>query len=161
MLIRFETLQAQQLSGLLVENPVFSNEETSQLWRGFRSRLKELSWQEGDDLFSVQVFSENQQGQIEQRWAAARHEGKVPDGMQSLKLPAGLYAVFLYRGSRNGFEEFILDKFLNVIPSYSLQIDDRPHFQRMGPAFNPFSDESEEEVWIPVKPISEGTLRRL
>jgi 4-carboxymuconolactone decarboxylase len=161
MLIRFETLQAQHLIGQMVENPVFSTEETSHLWRGFRSRLKELSWQEGDDLVSIQVFSENKQGLVQQRWAAARHEGEVPEGMQCLKLPAGLYAVFLYWGGRQGFEEFILDKFRNVIPSYSLQMDERPHFQRMGPAFNPFSDESEEEVWIPVKPVSEGLAYRL
>ena len=54
MLIRFETLQSQHLIGQLVENPVFSTGETSHLWRGFRSQLREILPEKETALYSVQ-----------------------------------------------------------------------------------------------------------
>lgn len=160
MLIRFETLQALRLSGHAVQNPVFSTEETSILWRSFRAKLKELHFPEGEELFSVQLHEKNNPGRILQRWAAAPAE-LLSGEMDSLEMPGGLYAVFLYRGGMAGFESFLISAFEKTIPSFDLLIDHRPHFQLLGKGFNPFSEESEEEVWIPVKPLSSSLDYRL
>lgn len=160
MLIRFETLKVLRLSGQVVQHPDFSPVETSFLWRGFRAKLKEQTFPEESPLYSVQLHEQNQHGKILQRWAAAEME-QVPEGLESIEIPGGLYAVFLYSGGMARFETFLRDAFGKQIPSFSLAIDNRPHFQLLGKNFNPFSEESEEEVWIPVKPEYSGIEYRL
>lgn len=149
MLLRFETLSEKKLVGQCINHPDFSVEETSRLWRAFRSQLSEILPEKETHLYSVQ-FHENAVGNISQRWAAAEVPGNIPEGMKALKIPQGLYAVFLYRGGRNGFEEFMKNQIFHTIPAYGMQTDFRPWFQLMGKGFNPFSDDSEEEVWIPL-----------
>ena len=149
MLIRFENLQALSLRGQFVTNPDFSPVETSSLWRGFRSRLKELNFSEDQTLWSVQLHNPEHPGKIAQRWAAAPAH-LLSGEMEKLEIPGGLYAVFLYRGGMAGFESFLIDAFQQKLPSLSLALDKRPHFQLLGKNFNPFSEDSEEEVWIPV-----------
>ena len=160
MFTRFETLSPKKLTGHYVQNPDFSPEETSSLWRGFRAKLKELNFPEGEELFSVQLHENGNSGRILQRWAAARTE-LLSGEMESLEIKDGLYAVFLYRGGMAGFESFLINAFVKTIPSFGLGIDNRPHFQVLGKGFDPFSEESEEEVWIPVKPLNSGLDFRL
>jgi len=150
MLIRFETIKETSLLGHCVQQPVFSPEETSTLWRGFRGKIREMNFPDERELWSVQVHQAEHTGRILQRWAAAEMDVLAP-GFEALEIPSGLYAVFLYRGGMAGFESFLINAFEETLPSYSLSIDNRPHFQLLGKGFNPFSEESEEEVWIPVK----------
>ncbi len=161
MLLRFESLKPTRLTGLFVENPDFSPEETSALWRGFRGRLDELELEKGASLFSLQIYSGIKAGEIHQRWAAAESPSVLPAGMHQMEIPVGLYAVFLYRGGMAGFEAFLRDAIFQKLPALSLDLDDRPHFQLLGEGFNPFSESSEEEVWIPVRPRFEGLENQL
>jgi AraC family transcriptional regulator len=155
MLLRIEAISEKKLSGDYVENPVFTPEETSMLWRGFRSKLADMLPELPDYLYSVQLHTE-EFGKITLRWAAFEFSDSIPENMQLLEIPAGLYAVFLFRGGPAGFEDFLRKQVSEILPSLNLKPDQRPWFQRMGKAFNPFSEESEEEVWIPVMPVEVG-----
>jgi 4-carboxymuconolactone decarboxylase len=160
MLIRFESTQTRRLSGHAVQNPDFSPEETSSLWRVFRTELKQQNFPEEQPLYSVQLHDQHHPGIILQRWAAASSE-LISAEMEEMEIVGGLYAVFLYRGGMAGFESFLRNAFGQVLPSLSLCTDDRPHFQLLGKGFNPFSEDSEEEVWIPVRLEYSGPDYRL
>ena len=159
MLLRIEKLNFSRLRGHFVSNPVFSTEETSGLWRNFRALMAEKGIK--SDFYSVQIHEQNAPGKIIERWAAVKEGEGLPSGLQSLEIPAGLYAVFLYKGGAGGFVEFYQDQCSRAIPDLGLMLDERPHFQLLGDKFNPFSDDSEEEIWIPVKPGLDPDAYRL
>lgn len=107
------------------------------------------------DLISLQIyppgfdFSPNTQFE---KWAAIEVSDfeHVPDGMESLLLPEGLYAVFHYKGSSMDTRifQYIFGEWL---PKSGYQLNNRPHFEVLGEKYKNASPDSEEEIWIPVK----------
>lgn len=73
------------------------------------------------------------------------------DGLQTLEIPKGTYAIFNYQGksSDSTIWRFIYGKW---IPHSDWELDDRPHFERLGSNYKNDDHESEEEIWIPVRP---------
>ncbi len=89
-----------------------------------------------------------------EKWAAVEVEdfNGVPDEMETLKTPGGLYAVFLHKGpARKGVETYQYI-FRTWLPNSTYLLDNRPHFAVMGIKYKKDSPDSEEELWIPVKP---------
>ena len=74
----------------------------------------------------------------------------LPQGMESFVLEGGLYAVFDYKGSSTDMSiyQYIFSEW---IPNSAYTVDDRPHFEVLGPKYKNNSPDSEEEIWIPVK----------
>lgn len=87
-----------------------------------------------------------------EKWATVEVEdfASVPDGMKSFVLPTGLYAVFDYQGasSDNAIFQYIFSVW---IPNSNYTVDDRPHFEVLGPNYKNNDPNSEEEIWIPIK----------
>jgi len=71
--------------------------------------------------------------------------------MEKTTLPAGLYAVFLYKGSVTGIAEFYQNIFTKWLPTAGFDVDQRPHVEIMGEKYKNNDPSSEEEIWIPVK----------
>jgi AraC family transcriptional regulator len=86
-----------------------------------------------------------------EKWAAVEviDFENIPQELEKFVLKAGLYAVFYYKGlnSDNTIYEYIFRKWL---PESSYVLDDRPHFEVLGPKYKNNDENSEEEIWIPV-----------
>jgi AraC family transcriptional regulator len=137
----------------------FSDNRTPELWKGFMPRRKEIQNSIGSELYSLQIyeplFFDNFNPDTEfEKWAAVEVTDfdTVPDDMETFTLSGGLYAVFLYRGVASnaaGTFQYILGTWL---PDSDYSLDNRPHFEILGDKYKYEDPDSEEEIWIPVKP---------
>ena len=126
------------------------------LWRKFGTRRQYITNNITSDLFSIAVyepdfFSDFHPGRAFERWAAmeVKDFDHVPDELETLIVPAGLYAVFNYRGSGKNMAvfQYILESWL---PASGYKLDNRPHFEVLGEKYRHDSLDSEETIWIPV-----------
>ena len=129
---------------------------TADLWKSFMPRQKEITNNLSNDLFSLQIydndyFTDFRPDRKFEKWALAEVEdfNSIPDGMKTFELPAGMYAVFKHKGTETGIFNYIFSEWL---PNSGFQIDNRPHFEVLGEKYRNGSPDSEEEIWIPVKP---------
>ena len=75
--------------------------------------------------------------------------GDIPPGMERFTLPAGLYAVFHYRGLASDptiFQQI----FTQWLPASQYALDARPHFEVLGEKYKNDDPASEEDIWIPI-----------
>jgi AraC family transcriptional regulator len=137
----------------------FSDNKTAELWKGFMPRRKEIMKSIGTELYSMQLYDPkffsnfNPDAEFE-KWATIEVTDfeSVPDQMEAFRLEGGLYAVFLYRGTASAAADsfrYIMGEWL---PVSGYDLDNRPHFEILGEKYKNESPESEEELWIPIKP---------
>lgn len=145
------------LVGLKVEMN-YSNNLTSELWKRFMPMRAAIQHPLGSELYSVEqydadFFLDFDPTKLFIKWAAVqvKHGSEQPDSLEILQIPAGPYAVFLYRGNSAGASEFYQQIFSNWLSVEGLMPDDRPHFAKMGEKYKNNHPDSEEEIWIPVK----------
>lgn len=136
-----------------------ANNRTFELWRDFMPRRNEIGNKKGGELYSVQVYRkgyfENFNPSVEfEKWAAVEVSDVqgIPGGMESFVIPDGLYAVFVYKGKASEASEFFRYIFATWLPGSDYTVDDRPHFEVLGERYRNDGPDSEEDVWIPVKP---------
>jgi AraC family transcriptional regulator len=134
----------------------FVNDRTSEIWREFRAREKEISGRGGNESYSVKVYDSgysfaNFDPAAEfDTWAAA--EVSEPTGeFQTLRIPAGTYAVFAHKGSAAEAPRTFGYIFGEWLRHSGFELDDRPHFEVLPAGYDPFSPEAEEEIWIPIQ----------
>jgi AraC family transcriptional regulator len=149
-----KTIPSKKLVGMKLVMS-FADNKTGQLWQRFMPKRNEIRNNLTTDLISLQIylpgfdFSPNTPFE---KWAAIEVSDfeHVPDGMESLLLPEGLYAVFHYKGSSMDTRifQYIFGEWL---PKSGYQLDNRPHFEVLGAKYKNASPDSEEEIWIPVK----------
>ncbi len=133
---------------------------TQELWQAFMKRQREISrWKKGEKLYSLQQYPPGYFRDFDphnhfEKWAAIEiapgTEGK-PEDMDTLTIPGGLYAVFVYKGhpaQAPGFFRYIFGEWL---PQSAFTLDHRPHFEVLDERYNNDSADSEEDIWIPVK----------
>jgi AraC family transcriptional regulator len=152
---RIENLPEKKLVGQRIRMSLASN-RTGELWRNFmprRSEVKTIS----ANLFSMQVFDQSTDvGNISkefEKWAAMEvaNFNAVPTGMECFVMPTGLYAVFFYKGLSTDIRIF-QDIFGVWLPSSGYELDNRPHFELLGEKYKNNDPNSEEEIWVPIKP---------
>jgi len=155
MFLRIEDLPPTQLVGMSITNTL-ANDQTFKLWSRFMPRRKEIKDPQGNSFYAVQVY--HHQGPLTpetpfEKWAtmAVPSFENIPEGMKSLLLPAGLYAVFQYRGLAKDFPQLMQYIFGSWMPASDYAMDDRPHFELLGEKYKRSDPDSEEEVWIPVR----------
>lgn len=92
-----------------------------------------------------------------EKWAAKEvaDYNDVPDDMETFTLQGGLYAVFDYKGSSSDPSIFSYI-FGTWIPDAEFVLDDRPHFEVLGEKYRNEDPESEEQIYIPVRPKNSG-----
>ena len=158
MFLRIETIPEKKLIGKRLKMS-FANNRTGELWKSFMPLRKTIQQRLSPDLFSVQQYGES--FSIEQfnprlefeKWAAAEVSSfsDLPQGMESFLLPEGLYAVFLHKGTATDTKTFQYI-FQTWIPDSDYVLDNRPHFELLGEKYKNDQPDSEEEIWIPIKP---------
>ncbi len=154
---RIETLTAKKLIG---KRSIMSLEDntTGELWRSFMTRRKEIVNIIGTDLYSLQVYDPsyfenfNPENRFE-KWAAIEVNdfNNIPEGMNSMTLNGGLYAVFIYKGTASHGAKAFQYIFETWLPNSEFALDYRPHFEILGETYKNEDPESEEEIWIPIK----------
>lgn len=137
----------------------FTHYKIAELWSTFLPRRKEITNNLTNDLISLAVYQPTHFADFKptnefERWAAVEVADfdNVPVGMETFVLPGGLYAVFDYKGlsTDNSIFQYIYGIWL---PNSDYVLDDRPHFEVLGDKYKNNDPASEEEIWIPVKPI--------
>jgi AraC family transcriptional regulator len=157
---RIETMSEKKLIGKRIKMS-FSQNKTFELWRSFMPARKEIKNHTGSDLFSIEVYPPlffthfSPETEFE-KWAAVEVTdfNMVPVSMDTITVPGGLYAVFLYKGpasAGSNIYQYILGTWL---PDSVFSLDNRPHFALMGEKYKNEDPSSEEEFWIPIKPKS-------
>jgi AraC family transcriptional regulator len=157
MFLRTEILPEKKLVGQS-KRMSFANNITFHLWSGFMPRRKEIQQTIGTDLYSLEVYDDlsffknfNPSNEFS-KWAAVEVNSyeNVPEGMEQLELPEGLYAVFLYKGDHSGAVKAYNHIFMEWLPVSGYCLDNRPHFAVMGEKYKKDDPSSEEEIWIPI-----------
>lgn len=141
-----------------------ADNKTPALWRSFMPRRKEVANAIGKVLFSVQVYDHSldvakdfNAHTMMDKWAAVQVPDfeQVPADMDTLVIPEGLYAVFTYKGAASkgaGAFRYIFGAWL---PGSGFALDNRPHFELLGEKYKNEDPGSEEDLWIPVKPVGQ------
>ena len=134
--------------------------KTGQLFGSFMPRRKEIADTVSDEIFCVGVYDnsysfENFDPSAEfEKWAAVEVENGSgpPDGMEALELPGALYAVFNHKGGPAAAPQTFGYIFGTWLPGSDYQLDNRPHFEILGEKYGDGGPESEEEIWLPIRP---------
>jgi len=153
---RIETSPEKKLIGKRMTMSL-SNNKTGELWLSFMPRRREIQNSLTSELFSMQVYNRpldlGNMNQEFEKWAAVEVADfdAIPDGMETFVLTSGLYAVFHYKGSSTdtGIFRYIFGTWL---PGSNYALDNRPHFEILGDKYKNADPNSEEDIWIPIKP---------
>ncbi|MES2678970.1 MAG: GyrI-like domain-containing protein [Bacteroidota bacterium] len=132
---------------------------TMELFKSFMPVRNEIKNSTGTDLFALRLYDNNYSfksidlNAVFEKWAALEVNdfAQVPEGMESLTLESGLYAVFHYKGL-NTDPQIFRYIFGEWLPDSQYEIDQRPHFELLGEKYKNGDPESEEEIWLPIKP---------
>jgi AraC family transcriptional regulator len=132
---------------------------TLELWQSFMPRLGEIANRVNNDKISLQIYDDASRigdfAQTFEKWAAVEVADfeNVPEDFETFILQGGLYAVFDYKGSSLDHRIFIYI-FTEWLPASGYELDARPHFEVLGEKYKNADPDSEEEIWIPIKPKS-------
>ena len=134
-------------------------DSTAVLWRSFMPERKLIKNTVGSALFSIQIYDDfldfkEFNSQTEFTKAAMIEVSAVeniPKNMETRILAGGLYAVFIHKGMAVSFPKTAQYIFEQWLPNSDYELDKRAHFELLGAAYNPVDENSEEEVWIPIK----------
>jgi AraC family transcriptional regulator len=151
-------IKERKLVGIRIKTSLFEN-RTSDLWRGFKARVKEIRGRLNEEFYSVQIFEEylkfedfNSNTEFE-KWAAVEISelDNLPEGMEFHILKGGKYAVFIHKGTPDMFYKTSQYIFGVWLPNSEFELDKREHFEIMKKGYSPFDENAEEEIWIPIK----------
>ncbi|MCK0156422.1 GyrI-like domain-containing protein [Cellulophaga sp. F20128] len=154
-----KTLTEKWLVGIKKEESVLTMNATAH-WKEFMQRRKEIFGSVENEYYSVQEygidysFSNFNPAAVFKKWAAVAvvEKGHIPTGMENLILPAGKYAVFVYKGVAKEFSKIVHYIFKDWLPSSEYELDQRPHFEFLDKKYlGATNPNSEEEVWIPIR----------
>jgi AraC family transcriptional regulator len=156
---RIEILSEKKLIGKRL-TMTFADNKTFELWKSFMPRRKEIVNHLNHELISMQIydasfdFSHLDLHTKFEKWAAIEvaNFDIVPDGMETYVLMGGLYTVFLHKGAASTGPKTFQYIFESWLPNSNYLLDQRPHFEILGEKYKNEDPNSEEEIWIPIKP---------
>lgn len=157
MKLRIETLVEKKLIGTRILMSLSEN-KTRDLWRSFMPRRNEVRNRIGSEFYSMQIYEDSYFDNFNpntkfEKWACVEvsDAAEIPDGMENTILPAGLYAVFFYKGSSSEAPKVFQFIFGTWLPGSDFVLDQRPHFELLGEKYRNDDPDSEEEIWIPIR----------
>lgn len=138
------------------DNPVL-------LWRPFKMKLKEIGNVQTDRFYSVQTFEGEDLSRFDAnteftKWAAVEvsEVGNIPEGMEVIRIPKGLYATLVHYGTAAEFQKTTDFIYRHWLPESKYDLDDRPHLTIMPSDHRPDDPNAAELVCVPVKPKAFG-----
>ena len=157
---RIIDLKQKKMLGMKITTSLAEN-KTRELWSKFKPRIKEIGNRVDSDFYSIQEYHEDLKFEMFSRhtqfvkWAAVQVTDfdDIPAGMDQLIIPGGIYAIFIHKGPVHTFHKTIQYIYGQWIPGSDYALDQRPQFEIMTEKYlGPDHPDSEEEVWIPIKP---------
>ncbi len=154
---RIEIIEEKQLAAMGMEMS-FAENKTGLLWLNFMTVRHHIQSRKDENLISMQIYNEGffdlfNPHNTFKKWAAAEIHlpAIIPTNMELVTIPAGMYAIFEYKGLNTDTSvfEYILQEWL---PKSAYALDNRPHFEILGPKYRNNDPNSEEEICIPIKP---------
>lgn len=153
---KITTIKEKKLHGLSVQTTL-AEHKTKVLWNNFRIMVPQIKNRKGTDFYGVQQYTKPfvpgsfTPLTLFTKWAAVEVEdfAHSPKDNQLL-IPAGRYAVFLYKGTPENFHGTVQYIFGEWLPKSEYNLDARPHFEILPENYSPVDPNAEEEVWIPV-----------
>ncbi|MBT8179185.1 MAG: GyrI-like domain-containing protein [Eudoraea sp.] len=134
-----------------------SQNQTRELWQSFMPEWKAAGLPR-TEFYSVEVYPEGYFASFDpnkdfDKWAAVLDTADFPalETWDTLEVPAGLYAVFTYKGKSTEVHKMYQYIIGTWVPNSEYQLDNRPHMGIMGEKYRNDDPESEEELWVPVK----------
>lgn len=147
------TLPETKLVGIAREMSLMEN-QTKELWQDFMPQRNTIQNRIGNDFYSIQLYDKDyfntfNPSNIFKKWAAVpvAHFSFVPNTMDTIVIPKGLYAVFEHKGNSTTIFEKIFTEWL---PNSNYFLDHRPHFEVLGSKYKNNDPNSEEQIWIPI-----------
>ena len=158
MIPKIITLSEKKLVGKRLTMSLQQN-RTFELWSSFMPLRNQIKNVLGSDKFSMQVYSTdfdyNQftPQTVFEKWAAVEVSDflNIPENMEAYLLKGGLYAVFHYKGKPENASEIFYYIFKTWLPNSEYEVDKREHFEILGDKYLRDDDNSEEEIWVPIK----------
>lgn len=155
---KIETLAETRLAGIKSRMSIVNN-STAGLWRKFMPLRRQIGHTLDTTLYSVEVyedldfFRDFDPSREFEKWAAVPVSSSacIPEDLEALLIPAGLYAVFCYKGRESEVSGMYHYIYGTWVPKSNYTLDHRPHFAIMGPAYKGEHPDSEEQLWIPVR----------
>lgn len=136
------------------------NNTSAEIWQHFMPLKKHITDVSNENLYSIQIYPDflltdkfTPETKFE-KWACVMVERteSIPDSLSTLTIPSGQYAVFMHKGTMSDFPKTMDYIFREWLPNSNYQFDNRPQFEVMDHRYIQNSPDSEEEVWIPIKP---------
>ena len=131
---------------------------TPQLARQFMPRLDEIKSRKDTFTLSLQNynyfdFKTFNPNETFDKWVGIEVTSleDVPEKIKTLTITSGRYLVIDFKGSIPDFITFWQNMHSTWLPNSEFELDDRPHFERLPPSYNPMKPINEEEIWIPIK----------
>lgn len=156
---RILTITERKLIGIRIKTSL-SEDRASELWQQFMPRRNEVQNRNDSEYYSVQIYDAGltidnfNEDVLFEKWAAVAVADfdHLPEGMDSLVLAGGKYAVFIHKGPASAFEKISSYIHRTWMPDSGYELDNRAHFEIMGDKYlGPNHPETEEDVWIPIK----------
>jgi AraC family transcriptional regulator len=122
-------------------------------------RKKEIPTTESQSLFSVNNYASTeaflllQPSSVFEKWVAVvvDSETPIPEGMESMTIPAGQYALFTHRGDLAEFGRTMYQIINDWLPQSAYVLDHRPHVEVLGEKYKHNHPDSEEAIWLPIR----------
>ncbi|HET9135999.1 MAG TPA: GyrI-like domain-containing protein [Candidatus Kapabacteria bacterium] len=137
----------------------FADNKTRELWQSFIPRRNEVANAISTNFVSMQIYPAGFFSQFDlnvsfEKWAAKEvtEVASIPEGMESFIIPSGLYAVFHYKGAPAAAGPDFQYIHREWLPKSEYLLDDRPHFEILTDKYKNDDPDSEEDIWIPIKP---------
>jgi AraC family transcriptional regulator len=137
----------------------YANYKIGQLWGSFMPDRKYINNTLSNELIALTLYTADHFTNFKltnefEKWACTEVADfeKIPTGMEDFVLSGGLYAIFHYRGSSAEIAAFYRSIFEEWLPNSNYTLDQRPHVEVMGEKYKNNEPDSEEEIWIPIKP---------
>jgi AraC family transcriptional regulator len=155
---RIEILSKKKMVGKSIRMSL-ANNKTAELWGSFMPHRNKINNTIGTDLYSIQVYDPSLNFKdfnptIEFTKYAMIETSEfesIPVGMETRVLVGGLYAVFKHKGLVSAFPKTAQYIFGEWLPNSTYELDQREHFEVLGAKYRNNDENSEEEVWIPIK----------
>ncbi|NHF60309.1 GyrI-like domain-containing protein [Flavobacteriaceae bacterium TP-CH-4] len=154
---RLELLSSKKLVGKSVRMSLIEN-RTRELWNGFMKDVVGENSITTTTRYSVQLYDLGYFKNFDPhntftKWACMEADKlqNIPNGFEIFDLPAGLYAVFDFKGLSSDFPKMAQFIYNHWLPNSDYEPDHRPHFELLGEKYRNNHPDSEEEVWVPIK----------
>ena len=156
---RILEIEKKNLVGVSVKTSL-SNNNIPQLWKDFIPRIEGVPNNKNtgcyeinpfDSAFKMEDFTEDMEFN---KWAAVEVTDfeNIPDGLKSVVIEGGKYAVFEHKGSMGKIQLSFDYIYGTWLPNSTYKLDKKASFERYGEQyFGPENPDSITEMWIPIK----------